>query len=73
MDHMTPISIRTHTSEPVPALIYDSRHTTNGCGRSFSEKECHEEMHVTGKNVRRGHLLMNSLLEHIDSNEDPID
>lgn len=63
MDHMTPISLRTHTSEAVPALLYDSRNTTDGCGRHFSERECLEEIQSTGSDTRRGHLLMNNLIE----------
>lgn len=36
-DHATPLSVRTHTDEPVPFFIYDSeRKTANGVG--FSEK-----------------------------------
>lgn len=36
-DHPTPLSIRTHTSDPVPFLLYDSR-DQKGCGVSdFSE------------------------------------
>lgn len=36
-DHPTPISLRTHTSEPVPFLIYDSRHPYK-CGANFDEE-----------------------------------
>ncbi len=38
MDHFTPLELRTHTSDPVPALLYDSREMVPGCGLSFSEK-----------------------------------
>jgi 2,3-bisphosphoglycerate-independent phosphoglycerate mutase len=38
MDHYTPISLRTHTTDPVPVLIYDSREQVSGSGLSFSEK-----------------------------------
>ncbi len=62
MDHMTPISIRTHTSDPVPILLYDSRQNS-GCGRSFSEKECQQEMETTDGEIRTGHHLMDYLLE----------
>jgi 2,3-bisphosphoglycerate-independent phosphoglycerate mutase len=40
MDHFTPISLRTHTSDPVPVCIYDSRETTPGSGQPFSETIC---------------------------------
>ncbi|MDR1754333.1 MAG: cofactor-independent phosphoglycerate mutase [Eubacterium sp.] len=36
-DHPTPLDIRTHTNEPVPFLIYDSRACVNGFSE-FSEK-----------------------------------
>ena len=36
-DHATPLSARTHTSEPVPFMIYDSERPKNG-GTAFSEK-----------------------------------
>ena len=47
MDHFTPISLRTHTSDPVPALLYDSRETQPKSGRRFTEKECllHDQQH----------------------------
>lgn len=37
MDHFTPIALRTHTSDPVPVCIYDSREITPGSGQTFSE------------------------------------
>ena len=37
MDHFTPISIRTHTSNPVPVLLYDSRQKKPASGLSYSE------------------------------------
>lgn len=38
-DHRTPLSIRTHTSDPVPFLIYDSRHETEPDRRKqFNER-----------------------------------
>jgi len=36
-DHYTPISVRTHTSEPVPFMIYDSGIRTGGEHRKFDE------------------------------------
>jgi 2,3-bisphosphoglycerate-independent phosphoglycerate mutase len=36
-DHATPISIRTHTDEPVPYVIYDSRREKTPAGASYSE------------------------------------
>lgn len=37
MDHFTPISIRTHTDNPVPVLLYDSRQQKSAGGLSYSE------------------------------------
>ena len=38
MDHFTPLSLQTHTAEPVPALLYDSRQATNGSGLPLDER-----------------------------------
>lgn len=35
-DHPTPISVRTHTSEPVPFLLYDKNHSSRG-GSVYNE------------------------------------
>ena len=37
MDHFTPLSLQTHTAEPVPALLYDSRENRPDSGLSFDE------------------------------------
>ena len=37
MDHFTPISTRTHSDEPVPVLLYDSRQQGPESGLSYSE------------------------------------
>ncbi|MBI4847982.1 MAG: cofactor-independent phosphoglycerate mutase [Nitrospirae bacterium] len=36
-DHATPIEARTHTSDPVPFVIFDSRHKKNNEGAVFDE------------------------------------
>lgn len=36
-DHPTPIEVRTHTSDPVPFVIYDSRKEREHAGASFDE------------------------------------
>ncbi|MCL1883987.1 MAG: cofactor-independent phosphoglycerate mutase [Defluviitaleaceae bacterium] len=37
-DHRTPVELRTHTAEPVPFVLYDSRNTTTiDATKSFSE------------------------------------
>ncbi len=38
MDHFTPIALRTHSSDPVPVCIYDSREPGPGSGLPFSER-----------------------------------
>ncbi len=40
-DHPTPICIRTHTSNPIPFMIYDSRDSKN-LGLSYTEKSAAE-------------------------------
>jgi len=35
-DHLTPIAVKTHTPEPVPFVLYDSRHSREN-SRSYSE------------------------------------
>lgn len=37
-DHPTPVNIRTHTGEPVPYMLYDSRHDTGETGNSYCEE-----------------------------------
>lgn len=57
-DHPTPIRVRTHTSDSVPYLLYDSAakqsHTWN-----YNEKEAKE----SGNFVALGHTMMDKLLE----------
>lgn len=63
MDHFTPLELRTHTAEPVPTLIYDSREIKKGSGRLFSEKDC--RAHVAENNLPQetGYGVMARLLE----------
>lgn len=57
-DHPTPVSLRCHTADPVPFLLYDSR--THGDGVSqFSEKTAAS----TGLSIPRGHQLLKQLVE----------
>lgn len=63
MDHFTPLALRTHTSEPVPTLLYDSRELQPGSGRQFSERECVSKDRETGYRITRGELLIEKLLE----------
>ena len=57
-DHPTPIRVRTHTADPVPFLLYDSRRTYGGPD-VYSEKAARE----SGLKVARGCELMDRLFE----------
>ncbi len=59
-DHPTPVGIRTHTRNPVPFLLYDSRKSQAVAGQAstFTEKTAE-----TGLYVPEAHVLMNWLLE----------
>ena len=57
-DHPTPLETMTHSAEPVPFLIYDSRKKENGVF-SFTEKNAAE----TGEFVEHGPDIMSMLLE----------
>jgi len=57
-DHYTPLSLRTHTKDPVPFVIYDSR-------RTLKEKEqAYDEAHAaaSGLYFPEGHRLMDFFL-----------
>lgn len=62
MDHFTPIALRTHTSEPVPTLIYDSRESSTGSGCQFHERSAKEWTTATGQEIGTGYNLINKLL-----------
>ncbi len=59
-DHATPLKIRTHTDEPVPFVIYDSREKKNNEGLSYDES-------ITGRNdimvFQEGYLLMDYFIK----------
>ncbi len=38
MDHFTPLAIRTHSDQPVPVIIYDSRRQGKGSGLPYTEE-----------------------------------
>ena len=59
-DHPTPLDIKTHSREPVPYLIYDSRRKQNGVS-SFTE----ENASSTGIFIEHGPDVMAKLLEKI--------
>ena len=57
-DHPTPIRCRTHTSDPVPYLIFDSTHQLKKSCR-FSEKDAA----ASGIYEADGHLLINKFFD----------
>lgn len=57
-DHPTPIRIRTHSSDPIPYVIYDSRYQNKRNAR-YSEAEAA----ATGKFTADGYQLMEEFLE----------
>lgn len=56
-DHPTPVSIRTHTAEDVPYLLYDS---TKEEQQEWKYNE--SEAAVSGKRIKEGHKLIEYLL-----------
>jgi len=57
-DHPTPICIRTHTAEPVPYVLYDSRNVERK-NTTFSEKNAAD----TGVFQKDGYRLMELLID----------
>ncbi|TCL60370.1 2,3-bisphosphoglycerate-independent phosphoglycerate mutase [Kineothrix alysoides] len=57
-DHPTPVRIRTHTSDSVPYLLYDSSRPLKS-NRRYNE----EEAKAGGINIAQGHELINHLFE----------
>lgn len=60
MDHFTPIALRTHTTDAVPTILFDSTMDQPGSNLPFCER-------VTRENrieiLAQGHTLINRLLE----------
>lgn len=57
-DHPTPIRVRTHTSAPVPYLLYDSRKKQQNTWK-YNEREAGE----SGNYIAQGHKIMDYLFE----------
>ena len=57
-DHPTPIRCRTHTSNPVPYLIYDSRYQRRAIGR-YDERSAA----ATGNFEPNGYQLMDAFIK----------
>lgn len=57
-DHPTPLRVRSHTLDPVPYILYDSRHPS-GSGRPYTEQDARE----TGVYEPHAHRLLGRLLQ----------
>jgi 2,3-bisphosphoglycerate-independent phosphoglycerate mutase len=55
-DHPTPIRCRTHTSDPVPYLLYDSTDEKNNAWH-YNEAEAR----LSGNEVKEGYTVINKL------------
>ena len=58
-DHATPVSVRTHTDEAVPFVIYDSRGNRENSGAAYDESI------AAGKGtifIEKGHMLMDRFI-----------
>lgn len=62
-DHPTPLEIRTHSSEPVPFMLYDSRKEYTGVER-FDEQSAR----MTGISIEHGHDLLDTVIEKSSTN-----
>lgn len=56
-DHATPLSLKTHTNDPVPFFIYDSEKSNNGVD-CFNENTARS----TGLFIEKGYELMNKFI-----------
>jgi 2,3-bisphosphoglycerate-independent phosphoglycerate mutase len=66
MDHFTPLALRTHTSEPVPVILYNSQESTPGSGLPFDETVL--KSHEDKIQKIEGYKLINLLLQQSESN-----
>lgn len=58
-DHPTPLSLRTHTSEPVPFILYDKTHEIQSPAESYDEFEAKK----SGILIEDGYTLMDLLIK----------
>lgn len=59
-DHPTPIALKTHTSDKVPFVIYDSRKNTENSIKSYTESNASK----SGVEFDKGYELMNYFLNN---------
>lgn len=57
-DHSTPLSLRTHSAEPVPYLIYDSRKPFKKGASAYTEEDA-----AKGEYIEKGETLMGRFLQ----------
>jgi len=57
-DHATPLAVRTHTNDPIPFMIYDSRKKYQGV-ENLSEREAK----TTGVFIEPGYTLMDKFIK----------
>ena len=60
-DHRTPLEIRTHSDEPVPFVLYDSREDYSSGAEGYTEAIGNLEDSLIIKNA---HELMGRLINH---------
>lgn len=60
-DHPTPIALRTHTSDPVPFMLYDSTETRESHSWHYNEKEAA----ASGVDMPSGTALMDKFLQSV--------
>lgn len=59
-DHPTPLAIKTHTSNPIPYILYSSKNAERDSGlTSYTEAEAKK----TGNFIENGYTIINKLLE----------
>ncbi len=59
-DHATPVEVKTHTDEPIPFVIYDSRAKKNNEGATFDESILKRKDIMV---VEEGHTLMDLFIK----------
>ena len=61
-DHFTPVSIRTHTSDPVPFLVFDPKNKVNSGLSSFDERKALKSDIF----IERGSDLLKWIIEYLE-------
>ena len=59
-DHATPVKLRTHTAEPVPFVIYDSRRRKDNEGAAYNESIAARSDSAM---IEKGHTLMDKFIK----------